>query len=196
MSANQLHNEVELLLRVSEGDERAFAELFAFYYPRIYTLVYRFSLNDEDVREALQETFLTIWLQREQLTDINNLDGWLLRIASRKCRALLRKNLLSRRTDGKAAQVANDTHAGDPAETLQVAEVGRLISLVVRDMPEQRRLIFTLSRQEGLKPSEIAARLNLSVSTVKNTLVTALRQIRQSLSEAGYHLPLIFLLFF
>lgn len=190
MSTIPPYDEKQLLASIAEGDEKAFERLFTWYYPQVYALVHRFSLNDEDVREALQETFLIVWLKRDQLMEINDIRGWLLRIASRQCRQVLRKNILHKRVDPALPEMVT------PAEDLQVVEVKHLIHEAILEMPDQRRRIYLLSREEGCKPSEIAERLGLSVSTVKNTLVTALKHIRDYLHRAGYVLPHILLVFF
>ncbi|NLR78420.1 RNA polymerase sigma factor [Chitinophaga eiseniae] len=190
MSTNYINNEKELVLQIASGSERAFGEFFSYYYPQLFSLVRRFSLNDEDVREALQETFLQVWLQRDMLAEVQNMRGWLLRIATRQCRAVLRKNLVIQRSEHKIYEDAlMDAQPMTEAVPTSVAEISKLVRDAVMQMPDQRRRIYQLSREEGLKPSEIATHLSLSVSTVKNTLVTALKQIRDHLARAGYPLP-------
>jgi len=193
LSANFLNNEKELVHQIASGDEQAFGAFFSYYYPQLFSLVHRFSLNDEDVREALQETFLQVWLQRDLLSTIQNMRGWLLRIATRQCRAILRKNLLILRSENRAGE---DILSGEASltEPITVTEIANLVREAVQRMPDQRRRIYQLSREEGMKPSEIAVLLSLSVSTVKNTLVTALKQIREHLSQAGYQIPGLLLL--
>jgi len=55
-------------------------------------------------------------------------------------------------------------------------------------LPEQRRRIYQMSRDEGMKIVEIAERLAISPNTVKNTLVVSLRFIRQYLADRGHEL--------
>ncbi|WP_212005198.1 RNA polymerase sigma factor [Chitinophaga sp. HK235] len=199
MSSNFLDNENALIQQITSGDEQAFGVFFSYYYPQLFSLVRRFSLNDEDVREALQETFLQVWLQRDMLVEIRHMRGWLLRIASRQCRAILRKNLLILRSENKVYEdVFSEGQSITTTEPTTVAEITKLVRDAVQQMPDQRRRIYQLSREEGLKPSEIAVQLSLSVNTVKNTLVTALKQIREHLTKAGYPLPwlLVYLMFF
>lgn len=193
MSSDFLHNERELIRQIAAGNEQAFGAFFSYYYPQLFSLVRRFSLHDEDVREALQETFLQVWLQRDQLEDIQSIKGWLLRIATRQCRAVLRKNLLIERSEKRAGEYALSEWPL-MTEPASITEIVRLVHEAVQRMPDQRRRIYQLSREEGLKPSEIAELLSLSVSTVKNTLVTALKQIREHLSQAGYLLPSLLVL--
>lgn len=176
----------------AEGDEQAFTQLFTRYYSQLYHLVHRFALAEEEIHEAIQETFLSVWIQRDELVNIENLRGWLLRIAARKCRRLMERNLVEKRTRNAVTNFTPGVSDGDnPAE---VRELRKIIEEAVEQLSGQRKIIFTLSRQEGLKPAEIADKLNLSVSTVKNTLVAALQQIRKQLSDAGYNFSIFFLL--
>ncbi len=191
MTEQDLNTEKELLLKISEGDEKAFGVLFHRYYPRIYALVHRFSLQDHEVHEALQESFIRLWLQRDKLNEIINLQGWLLRIASRQCRDMLRKNLLLQRTSVHLQNNASPNIDGT-SEKVFINEMKRLIQEAIELMPNQRRHIYQLSRKDGLSPSEIAEHLTLSVSTVKNTLTAALVHIRNHLSDAGYSVPVLF----
>lgn len=154
----------------------------------------RFSGSDADAEEILQETFIRIWLSRDKLPEIDNVDGWIYRIASRECLSFLR------RTRHTAHKQTNLDHCGEiaasrntsPIEKLGAEEIQLAIDRYVESMPQQRRKIFRLSREEGLKPSEIATMLSLSVSTVKNTLSTSLREIRVHLKELGFeNLPIL-----
>jgi RNA polymerase sigma-70 factor (family 1) len=192
---NTLHDEKELLLRASDGDEIAFGVLFNKYYPEIYSVVHRFSLHDHEVHEALQETFIKVWLQRDQLENVANFKAWLLRIASRQCRDMLRKNLLIQRTSAKFQENLS-SEIDDTSVKVSVNEVKRLVEEAVDLMPAQRKRIYELSRKEELTPTEISQRLSLSVSTVKNTLTAALIHIREYLSAAGYSLPIFFFVLF
>ena len=55
----------------------------------------------------------------------------------------------------------------------------------VATLPPRQKLVYTLSREQGLKHEEIARRLNISPATVNNHMIAALRTIRQQL---GTHL--------
>ncbi|NLR80427.1 RNA polymerase sigma factor [Chitinophaga eiseniae] len=192
---HQPDNERALLNDIANGDERAFSVLFAHYYPLLFSLVQRFSLEDSDVQEALQETFIQVWLNRDRLTDVRNVQGWLLRIATRRCREVLRKMLLQERT-ALQADLSNEKQVKvTPEHQMQGGELKRLLAEALDRMPEQRRRIYLMSREMGLKPAEIAEQLSLSVSTVKNTLVIALKQIREHLEEAGYALLYIYIFY-
>ena len=61
-------------------------------------------------------------------------------------------------------------------------ELGLLIDDIVGKMPEQRKMIYTLSRQEGLSNAEIAIQLNTTKRNVESQLSLALKEIRKAIS--------------
>jgi RNA polymerase sigma-70 factor (ECF subfamily) len=69
-------------------------------------------------------------------------------------------------------------------------ELRQIVQQGVEGMSEQRKKVFLLSREQGLTILEIAEQLNLSPNTVKNTLVTALQQLREHLRAHGYVFPI------
>src|SRR5258708_2038167 len=77
-----LHNETMILLRISNGNQEAFAELFDHYHANIFTTVLRMSDNRETAEELVQDVFLKVWTNRNSLTDIQNFPAWLYTIAT------------------------------------------------------------------------------------------------------------------
>ena len=67
-------------------------------------------------------------------------------------------------------------------EDLIAKELGLLIDDIVGKMPEQRKMIYTLSRQEGLSNAEIAIQLNTTKRNVESQLSLALKEIRKAIS--------------
>jgi RNA polymerase sigma-70 factor (ECF subfamily) len=193
-----LHNERELLLRIAEGDEKAFTDLFNHYYTLLRPFILKFSKLHEDTEEIIQETFIRVWLNRDNLVEIENFHSWIFTIASRLCLMLIRKNLNNQKKAIAYDQKQLSNVSETPADSFQVAEITRLINKAVNLMPPQRKRIYRMSREEGMKPADIAKSLSLSVHTVKNVLVTALKEIRSYLLDAGHivSLILIFKLFY
>lgn len=188
------YDEKAIQLSISEGDEKAFTLLFNHYYPLLHPLVAGYALTAMDIEEVLQETFIRIWMYRDRLPDIECLKSWIFRVASRECLSMLRKNLqekkyLSTLQKSEGILMAEE----DPADILYLSEISHLVQEAVNQMPRRRKLIFQMSRIDGMKPSEIAETLSLSVSTVKNVLSASLKYIREYLASFGIFLTLIFL---
>lgn len=182
----------EVMLRISEGDESAFAVFFNHYYVRLRPFVARFFNDSARAEEALQETFIRVWLHRDKLPEIDNTNAWVYTICSRVCLTEMRRDL-SRRRGLQELRLADDPSSVMPVDTPHLADISRLINEAVARMPAARRRIFLMSREEGLKPAAIAQKLSLSVNTVRNTLVAALKNIREHLEESGHLISLFFL---
>lgn len=178
--------EQDLLARVAKGDEAAFTSLFRSYYPRLLQFLSRFDRDADHVDEAIQETFIRVWTSRDRLGEIDNFRAWLFTVASREAIALIRKNLLKEKTIRRYQMNQPSFDIETPAGIADAGEIRRLVEEAIAGMPPARRRVYLLSREQGLKPAEIASRLDLSVSTVKNTLVTALTDIRKFLALHGH----------
>ena len=182
------HNEKELLLRIAEGDEAAFETLFHLYLPKLTPFAWKLTRDWEAAREIVQETFLRIWVSRDQLTHVETPAAYIFTITSNQCYKYLKKQMQLQQF------AANTDEKDDPHATINLLELKRLINKAVDNLSEQRRKVFILSREKGLTIPEIANELKLSPNTVKNTLVSALQAIREYLQSQGYLLPAILIL--
>ena len=63
-----------------------------------------------------------------------------------------------------------------------------MLNLAIQQLPEQRKIIFSLIKEQGLKPKAVAEILGISVRTVENQLYKAVKILSDSISEyLGYH---------
>jgi RNA polymerase sigma factor (sigma-70 family) len=184
-----------MLQRIAEGDEDVFTRLFQHYYTLLRPFVWKFTQSAADTEEILQETLIRVWLSRDKLPGIDNLHSWIFTIASRQCLSAMRVNLSNRKKMVALEQRETTKVIETPADSAQVAELTRLVGEAVSQMPPQRQRIYRMSREEGLKPAAIAVILSLSVHTVKNVLVTALKEIRDQLTAAGHLVSFLYILF-
>src|ERR1700753_2010922 len=76
-----LPNENDLLARVAEGEEKAFALIFHHYRRKIYSYAYHLSGSSAQADELVQDVFLKVWLHREKIPHILRFDNWLFTIA-------------------------------------------------------------------------------------------------------------------
>jgi RNA polymerase sigma-70 factor (ECF subfamily) len=179
---NSSYIENELFIRIAEGDEAAFTLCYAEYGRMLMPFLIRLVGTRDSAEEIIQEVFLKVWLHRDRLAAVENPKSWLFRVAANTGRNWLKKKMMIEQH--LRAQQQEDS--GDlVAERLDLRSVANLVQATIQSFPPQRKLIYQLSREEGLKPAEIADRLQLSVSTVKNTLLTALKTIRENIEEAG-----------
>lgn len=175
--------------KIAQGDEAAFSTLFHSYYASLRPFILKLTRSTPDTEELIQETFIRIWMSRDKLEDIQNPRAWIFTIASHECFKYLKKKVTREQT--LLALGKGDPEPGQDQSTLhtiQFKEVSRMVATAVDLLPSQRKRIYQMSRDGGMKIPDIAAALNISPHTVKNALVTSLRFIRQYLADRGHEI--------
>ncbi|MDB5199211.1 MAG: hypothetical protein JWO92_1174 [Chitinophagaceae bacterium] len=181
---------------INNTEEEKFKLLFNTYKVPLYDYVQTITGDDYVAEEITQEIFIKLWKRRNDMHHIENIDQYIFRMARNACFTYFKKVAL----DVKMADRLK-TKMSVPADVitdqLDVKEMQRLINEAVDGLSPQRRKVYQLSRVHGLKLDEIANDLDLSVSTVKNHLVAALKHIREYLiSHSTDPLMLLFILSF
>ncbi|AXY73206.1 sigma-70 family RNA polymerase sigma factor [Paraflavitalea soli] len=189
---SQQTDEKILFARIAEGDETAFRKLFQDYMPVIFPMILQVTKSGPVAEDIIQETFLRLWVHRDRLKDINNPRAWILRIAYFQAFTYLRDQSIHSRAVANVP--AEETNPADTEMQMAFKSTEALVKKAVDQLPGQQNKVYRLSREGGLKTSEIASQMGLSEQSVKNTLVRALKFIREYLEKAGYALLLFFLL--
>lgn len=169
-----------LLLRVSEGDENAFAQLFKEYYNQLGDFIHRITESETLTQEIVQDVFLKIWLNRSSLAEIDSFKAYLLVVARNHAfnclKQIARENARKKEWVNSVLQQASINVNEDAS-----IDTNNLIDEAVELLPPQQKKVYVLSRREGLKQVEIAYLLNISLETVKKHMVLALRFLKNHL---------------
>lgn len=180
------YNEEDILRRVTSGDEAAFTRLFHAYRDKLYYFVLKITGSDGAAEDVLQDVFVKLWVNREKLGRIEQFTPYLYRMAQNQAYSGMRRMALETLILSELGREAQST--GQPVdEVLLKKQVLEKLQQIILALPRQQRLVYTLSREEGLRQEEIARRLDISVSTVQNHMTQALRTIRHQLLP--YHSP-------
>lgn len=166
-----------LITRLVEGEEAAFNAIFRQAYPKVYAFAIGILKNDFDAEDVVQNVFVNLWVKREMLSEVVNLDSYLFVMARNAVmNVIIQRNfhyvdLLDIHNYGDSAANAEDQ--------LEAKEMQLYIDMVVSNMPPQRQMVYRLSREQGKSISEIAEIMRLKKKTVENHLNLALREIRK-----------------
>ena len=175
--------EQSLLKRVRASDKSAFKELFYDFHDSLFRFtVYR--VRDEDIAEDItQETFIRVWKNRASIQPAKSFFSLIARISSNLCYDHFRHMEVRRRHKNSVPQHGNshfdNPETGIQADALQ-AEIQRIVN---GKLPEKCRIIFILSRINGMANPEIATELNLSIRTVENQIYRALKILKKNLKN-------------
>lgn len=185
-----LPNEYELLARIAKGDEKAFEAIFHHYRRRVYAYAYHLSGSSEQADELVQDVFLKVWLHRDKIPHVLRFDNWLFTIARNQVFDMLknmaRETSLKRQMAGIQAADANPTE-----EKIRIRENEEQLQRALDQLPPRQKLIFTMSRHQGMKHEEIATHLHISRHTVKTHLVQALKTLKDTLHYQSDNILLV-----
>lgn len=172
------------------GDEEAFNQVFHAYVPRLHALIMKITKAEWIVKDIVQEVFLYLWIDREKLGEIETPQNWIFKIAYNRSYSWMARQAA---LDEKKGIIQQGTTENSLENLVSLHETTRLIQEAVDLLPAQAKLIFQLSRQSGLKASEVGDQLDISVQTVRNSLVRSVKFIKEHLAKHDIILPTILL---
>ena len=179
-----------LALHISEGREEVFDFIFRKYYRTLCAQALIYIKDDDLAQSVVQDCFISFWEKRTELKDIRNLRTYLSFMVRNRAIDHLRKTEKENRaftTIDKGQDVAADT-----VETEVISkEFEKILLDAVDKLPDRCRVAFEYSRFEGLKYSEIAEKMNISVKAVEALMGRSLKILRAELSD---YLPFALLL--
>lgn len=171
--------EKEVILLMSQGDEKAYGIMFRKFYPKVHRFVSMLLKNMDDADDVCQIIFEKIWRKRQKFAEIKDFDSYLFILAKYTViNYISTKRVIPIDIDSLPDQCAN---IASPHEEIVAKDTQLLIDMIVENMPPQRQAIYRMSREQHLKNEEIAQQLGLQKKTVENHLNLALKEIKKAL---------------
>lgn len=180
----------QVFLAIQSGQTPAFEMLFKTYYQPLCRYANSYLKDPDGAEEIVQAAFIGFWEKRKTISIETSLKSYLYRAIRNACLNELKHEQVKQKYF--AHESIKEEAKSEPADHLAIhVELEDKIRAAIQTLPEQCRLIFTMSRFEELKYQEIADQLNLSVKTVENQMGKALKIMRAQLKE---YLPLLAIL--
>ncbi|WP_300602720.1 sigma-70 family RNA polymerase sigma factor [Niabella sp.] len=168
-----------LIEGLKKDDAQAFDQLFRLFYRRLLKFALQFLTVQQDAEDVVSIFFVRLWQKRKNLPVIHYPETYFYTAVRNTCLNYKRAHKLRMITDSN--DPGTDHH---PAES---KELQRLLEKAVQALPLQRKLIFMLVKEDGLKCREVAVILNLSVRTVESQLYKAVKTLAGEISgHLGY----------
>ena len=169
----------------AKGDRAAFAELFAFFAPRLKSYLMRTGSAESQAEELAQETMLAVW-RKAALFDPKSASAatWIFTIARNQ-----RVDALRREKRGGAIRVdeaeAEFKRDEDPLadERVLTEEAESRVRLALKKLPPEQLRVIEMSFFEDRPQSEIARTLAIPLGTVKSRVRLAMQRLRGLLGE-------------
>ena len=166
---------------IRAGKESSFKELFDQYYRPLSIFATKY-LNDlETSREVVQDLFVHLYENRRSLIISTSLRSYLYQSVRNRCLNYLKQKQTTR------IHLEHLALSAEPTEDLEAriieTELENRIFHIISELPDRCREIFSLSRVQGIKNSEIASQLNISIRTVETQISNALKALREKLDS-------------
>jgi RNA polymerase sigma-70 factor (ECF subfamily) len=172
-----------LLARAAKGDQEALDELFRRYRLVAYRVAFRLLGNEADALDAVQEGFVKALTHLRGFQGRSSFKTWLLRVVSNAAldvgRQRGRREALSFDAMGPQHREEFEPLVDDAAgQDLERAELRRILSEALDELPEAQRQTFVLHAEAELSYREVASTLNISIGTVMSRLYYARQKLR------------------
>ena len=179
-SAASADGDRALLQRLREGDKAAFDSIFRDWYAALVRAAETMLRDRAAAEEIVQDVMLELWRRRESLDPTGSPKAYLYQSMRNRALNHLRHLQVQRRADLRMDwEESRDANA--PSE-LVAQEMRVALQQALDGLSPRCRSIFEMSRVRGLKYTEIAEALDISVKTVEAQMGKALRTLREHLA--------------
>ena len=177
-------DDVALMGRVRERDERAVEELVRRFERPLYSLAYRVAGSDRFAQDVVQEVFVTVWLDADRYDPARGaVSSWLLTITRFKAIDMLRRETGAKRRTvdvDLSLRPAND----DVHEETWLRTRRETVRAALRELSDTEREAVTLAFFDGLTHVEVAEALAIPLGTAKSRIRYGLIRLRRVLGES------------
>ena len=176
-----MENDNKLFQEIKQGNRQSFERLFRSYYAPLCLFAHRFIDDPDDCEEVIQSFFLKIWEKRKGIDINTSVKSYLFGSVRNRCLNYIKHQKIKQQYQSNVVQsTSNDDYSSNAFLEIDLIEK---INQCIAALPERRREIFILSREQGLKYREIADNLGISIKTVETQMGHALKELREKLKD-------------
>lgn len=171
IDAYQSLSDEQLLALMGSGDHAAFTAIYHRYWERLFATAAHKVKDLAEAEDIVEQLFISIWNRREVLEVTSSLGGYLAVAVKYRVLKSLDRDFRARRFSDDAADEVMEIADHTTEQWLEFQEVRSRLEKLVSALPEKCRLVYTLSREEGLSQKQIAEKLDISENTVESHMV-------------------------
>jgi RNA polymerase sigma-70 factor (family 1) len=194
MKDTYLYSDDEIVKEIRADNMIAFDFFYKKYCRRVYKFGYSILKSDIESEDLVQNVFLALWENRNKIEKGSSIKSYLFTITYNSAITLIRKKASEAQFCDylKTLREINE----EPVNTqLEFQELSSRVEEIVEGLPRRQKEVYLLHRVEGLKYSDIAERLNISVNTIENHMSIALKTIRSKLGNYSMRVVLFGFIF-
>ncbi|WP_299556181.1 RNA polymerase sigma factor [Seonamhaeicola sp.] len=186
--------EEKFIQELKEGKRIAYSHLIDRFEQKVFTTCISFVPNKEDAEDIAQEVFLEVFNSINKFKGNSKLSTWIYRITTNKCLEFIRKKNAKKRFAFLQSIFGNEipvdkaryfTEMNHPGIILEHKEKSEVLFKAINQLSDHQRVVFTLSKIDGMSNKEISEIINKSVSSVESLMFRAKKNL-QTLLENFY----------
>lgn len=183
--------DVAILARIVERDERAVEELYARYSGPLYSLAYQVTGAERYAQDVIQEVFVAVWREAGRFDPARGaVASWLFSLARHKAIDLVRREANIRK---RTADVDLEFHEADDDVDREVwTRIQRdRVRQAIEELTPAQREALEMAFFQGLTHVEVSERLGIPLGTAKTRIRSALLRLRDLLGDSVSELPAV-----
>ncbi|MDN3666583.1 RNA polymerase sigma factor [Algibacter miyuki] len=174
------------------GKQFAYAKLLNEFQQKVFATCISFVPNKEDAEDIAQDVFVEVFNSINKFKGNSKLSTWIYRIATNKCLGFIRKRNTKKRFAFLQSIMGNEipmdktkyfTEMNHPGVLLENKEKSETLFLAINQLPDAQRVVFTLSKVDGMNNQEICEITEKSLSSVEALMFRAKKNLQISLED-------------
>lgn len=178
-------------MRFREGDREAFSRLFEMYYTDLVLYCGSFIKSRERCEDIVQDVFVKMWAERDNMTVRSTLKYYLLRSVRNSFIDEVRHSKVELRYQADLS-IAERSNSLDTMNYVLYSDAEESVRKALATLSRDEREVFISSRYHHLKYEEIAKKMSISVRTVEVRMSKAVNKLKTILSSLAIFLTGIF----
>ena len=177
--------DLKLIEECRGGNFNNFRKLVELTSPFAYSVAFRMLGDEENAKDVVQETMVTIWQKLKKIKTAEVYKTWIYRIVVNKCYDEMRKRKRNPEhiaDDPTWALISNRISVG-PSSLLENSETSAIISLLTARLSSKQKAVFILSDIEGMSNDDVSEITGISKSAVKANLYHARKSISEKIEK-------------
>jgi RNA polymerase sigma-70 factor (ECF subfamily) len=177
--------DIELIEECRGGNFNNFRKLVELTSPLAYSVAFRMLGNEDQAKDIVQETMVTIWQKLNKIKSAEGYKSWIYRIVVNKCYDEMRKRKRTPEfvTDELAWRLISNKISEGPSAALEDNETSKVIALLTDKLSPKQKAVFILSDLEEMSNDGISEITGLSKSAIKANLYHARKSISEKIEK-------------
>lgn len=180
---NQLKHIFGSVFKRRSADEHSFRIFVNTYQDKVFRLISLFIKDKHECEELVSDVFFSLWVKREELGEVDDLESYVFIMARNKAFNFLRKKKMEiTDIDEVNIDLFYNTHT-NPESIYINQETVAALNRAIDDLPNKTKMAFLLIRENGMKYKEAADILGVSVKTLEKQVAFAVSKLKEKLKK-------------